>query len=87
MNADYNEAQRQAQTDKALYDLGVISGLAAKASAGKAQEMVTRDDIEDQRLKINAEAIKSELAVQQAKVDEMRALGRPETAATGAVEG
>ncbi len=74
VNADYNEAQRQAQTDKALYDLGVISGLAAKASAGKAQEMVTRDDIEDQRLKINAEAIKSELAVQQAKVDEMRAL-------------
>ena len=74
VNADYNEAQRQAQTDKALYDLGVISGLAAKASEGKAQEMVTRDKIEDERLKINAEAIKSQLAVAQAKVDEMRAL-------------
>ncbi len=74
VNADYNEAERQAQTDKSLYDLGVISGLAAKASAGKAQEMVTRDQIEDQRLKINEEAIKSQLAVQQAKVDEMRAL-------------
>jgi HlyD family secretion protein len=74
VNADYNEAQRQAQTDKSLYELGVISGLAAKASEGKAQEMVTRDDIEDQRLKINAAAIKSQLAVQQAKVDEMRAL-------------
>ncbi len=46
VNADYNEAQRQAQTDKSLYDLGVISGLAAKASEGKAQEMVTRDQIE-----------------------------------------
>ncbi len=74
VNADYNEAQRQAQTDKSLYDLGVISGLAAKASEGKAQEMDTRDKIEDQRLKINQDAIKSELAVQQAKVDEMRAL-------------
>ncbi len=74
VNADYNEAQRQAQTDKALYDLGVISGLAAKASEGKAQEMVTRDQIEDQRLKINQAAIQSQLAVQQAKVDEMRAL-------------
>ena len=74
VNADYNEAQRQAQTDKALYDLGVISGLAAKASEGKAQEMDTRDKIEDERLKINAEAIKSQMAVQQAKVDEMRAL-------------
>jgi RND family efflux transporter MFP subunit len=74
VNADYSEAQRQAETDKALYDLGVISGLAAKASAGKAQEMDTRDKIEDQRLKINKDAIKSQLAVQQAKVDEMRAL-------------
>jgi RND family efflux transporter MFP subunit len=74
VNADYSEAQRQAQTDKALYDLGVISGLAAKASEGKAKEMDTRDKIEDQRLKINEEAIKSQLAVQQAKVDEMRAL-------------
>ena len=50
VNADYAEAQRQAQTDKALYDLGVISGLAAKASAGKAEELTTRNDIEDQRL-------------------------------------
>src|SRR6516162_6553063 len=74
VNADYSEAQRQAQTDKSLYDLGVISGLAAKASAGKAQELVTRNKIEDDRLKINEEAIKSELAVQQAKADQMRAL-------------
>ena len=74
VNADYAEAQRQAQTDKSLYDLGVISGLQAKASAGKAQEMDTRDKIEDQRLKVNADAIKSQLAVQQAKVEEMRAL-------------
>ena len=76
VNADYNEAQRQAQTDKSLYDLGVISGLAAKASAGKAQEMVTRDQIEDERLKVNKEAIASQLAVQQAKVDQMRALAQ-----------
>jgi RND family efflux transporter MFP subunit len=74
VNADYNEAQRQASTDKSLYDLGVISGLAAKASAGKAQEMVTRNGIEDDRLKINEKAIASQLAVQQAKVEELRAL-------------
>ena len=74
VNADFNEAQRQAQTDKSLYDLGVISGFAAKASAGKAQEMTTRDNIEAERLKINEKAIVSELAVQQAKVEELRAL-------------
>ncbi|MGC2112269.1 MAG: HlyD family efflux transporter periplasmic adaptor subunit, partial [Candidatus Korobacteraceae bacterium] len=76
VNADYNEAQRQAQTDKSLYDLGVISGLQAKASAGKAQELTTRDKIEDDRLKINQQAIVSQLAVQQSKVEEMRALAQ-----------
>jgi len=74
VNAEYSEAQRQAQTDKSLYELGVISGLAAKASEGKAQEMVTRNKIEDQRLDINEKAIASQLAVQQAKIEEMRAL-------------
>jgi len=74
VSADYNEAQRQAQTDKSLYDLGVISGLAARASEGKAQEMVTRNQIEDERLKINQQAIGSQLAVQQAKIGQMRAL-------------
>ena len=74
VNADYKEAERQAQTDKALYDLGVISGLAAKASAGKAQALTTRNQIEDERLTINQRAIASQLAVQQAKVDQMRAL-------------
>ncbi len=86
VNADYNEAERQAQTDKSLYDLGVISGLQAKASAGKAQEMVTRDKIEDDRLKINQQAIASELAVQQAKVEEMTRAGRSEAEAIGAAE-
>jgi HlyD family secretion protein len=74
VNADFSEAQRQAQTDKSLYDLGVISGLAAKASAGKAQELTTRDQIEIDRLKINEKAIESQLAVQQSKIEEMRAL-------------
>jgi len=74
VNADYNEAQRQAKTDKSLYDLGVVSGLTAKASAGKADELETRNSIEDERLKINKQAIESQLAVQAAKVGEMRAL-------------
>lgn len=74
VNADYSEAERQAQTDKALYDLGVVSGLTAKASQGRAQALTTRNQIEDDRLKINEKAIVSQIAVQQAKVDEMRAL-------------
>jgi len=74
VNADYSEAQRQAKTDKALYDLGVVSGLTAKASQGKAEELDTRNQIEDERLKINQKAIASQLAVQQSKIEQIRAL-------------
>src|ERR1700756_4830 len=57
VTADYGQAQRQADTDKALFDLGVISGLAYKASKGKADELTTRNDLEEQRLAINKKAI------------------------------
>ena len=74
VNADYSQAQRQADTDKALFDLGVISGLAYKSSKGKADELTTRNDLEGQRLAINKKAIETQLAQQQAKVDQARTL-------------
>lgn len=74
VNADFSQAQRQADTDKALFDLGVISGLAYKASKGKADELTTRNDLEGQRLTINKKAIETQLAQQQAKVDQARTL-------------
>ena len=74
VNSDYTQAKLQADTDKALYDLGVISGLAYKNSKSKSDELTTRNNIEDQRLDINAKAIETQLAEQQAKVDEIRAL-------------
>jgi len=74
VTADYSQAQLQSETDKALYDMGVISGLAYKASKGKADELTTRNDLELQRLTIGRKAIESQLAEQQAKVDQMRTL-------------
>src|SRR5215469_2133133 len=76
VSADYSQAALQAETDKELYNLGVISGLTYKASSGKATELNTRNDIEKERLTINQAAIRSQLAVQEAKVDEMRALAQ-----------
>lgn len=74
VNADYSQAQRQADTDKALYELGVISGLAYKSSKGKADELTTRNDLEGQRLAINKKAVETQLAQEQAKVDQARTL-------------
>jgi multidrug efflux pump subunit AcrA (membrane-fusion protein) len=74
VTADYSQAQRQSETDKALYDLGVISGLAYKNSKSKADELTTRNNIEGERLDINQKAIESQIAEQQARVDQIRAL-------------
>ena len=76
VHADDAQAQRQANTDQALYKLGVISGLAYKASQNKADELTTRNNLETQRLTANERASVSQLAVQQAKVDQMRTLAQ-----------
>ena len=74
VKADYSQSQLQSQTDKSLYDLGVISGLAYKASKSKADELTVRNTLEDQRMESTQKAIDAQLAEQQAKVDQMRVL-------------
>jgi HlyD family secretion protein len=74
VNADYNQAQRQAKTDKSLYGLGVISGLAYNSSQGKADELTTRNKLEEQTIDINTKAVESQVAVQQARVDQAQAI-------------
>jgi HlyD family secretion protein len=74
VGADQKQAQLQAQTDKSLYDLGVISGLSYSASKGKADELNQRNDLEHQRLDLNQKTIVTELAVQQTKVQQAEAI-------------
>jgi len=74
VGADHNQAQLQSQTDKSLYELGVISGLTYSASKGKADELTVRDDLEKQRLTLNQKVIETQLSVQQTKVDQAKAL-------------
>ena len=74
VGADHKQAGLQAQTDKSLYDLGVISGLTYNASKGKSDELDTRDSLEHQRLDLNEKAIATQLAVQQTKVEQAQAI-------------
>ena len=76
VHADDATAQRQAQTDKSLYELGVISGLAYKSSKEKADELTTRNNLTTEMLTANERAIQSQMAQQQAKVDQMRTLAQ-----------
>ena len=74
VSADQKQAALQSQTDKSLYDLGVISGLTYSASKGKADELDQRNELERQRLDLNSRAIGTQVAVQQTKVDQAQAL-------------
>ncbi len=76
INAQYQQSQLQASTDKALYKLGVISGLAYKDSQGKADALTTRDQLQKQEIAINQKALQTQLAVQKAKVEQARALAQ-----------
>ena len=74
VGADYSDAKTKAEIDQELNKLGVISGQALKSSKGKADELSTRNEIEQERVAINSKSVASQLAVQQAKIDQLKAL-------------
>jgi multidrug efflux pump subunit AcrA (membrane-fusion protein) len=74
VNADYTEDQLQAQTDKALYDLGVISGLAYQKSKSTADQLTAQHQLSQQQLDVNQKAIAVQLASQKTKIDQAQAL-------------
>ncbi len=74
VDADYTQDQLQAQTDKALYDLGVISGLAYQKSKSTADQLTTQYQLSRQQLEVNQKAIEVQLASQKTKIDQAQAL-------------
>jgi HlyD family secretion protein len=73
-NAAYETAKRQATSDEALYKLGVISGLQAQASKSNADGLTTQNQMQQNVVSINEKALETQLSVQQAKVDQARAV-------------
>lgn len=76
VEADYDEAKTSASANKELVKIGVLSDQALKTSVGKEKALATRNQINRDRIAINTKAISTELAVQQAKIDQTRALGQ-----------
>jgi HlyD family secretion protein len=74
VDADYTQDQLQAQTDKALYDLGVISGLAYQKSKSTADQLTVQYQLSRQQLEVNQKAIEVQLASQKTKIDQAQAL-------------
>ena len=74
VGADYSDAKTKAEIDQQLQQLGVISGQTYESSKAHSDELSTRDQIEKERVAINTQSVASQLAVQQAKIDELKAL-------------
>ena len=74
VNAQYSQAELQANTDKQLYGLGVISGIQLNQSTSNATQLTTQHQISIEQLDVNQKAIQVQLQSAQTKVDSARAL-------------
>ena len=76
VQSESRQARLKADTDDVLAKQGLVADLNRKLSAVAAEEMVKREAVEQKRLSIADEAIRAQLAVQQAQVEQRRALAR-----------
>jgi len=74
VNASYTQDQLQAQTDEALFKLGVVSGIVSHASKTTADQLTVQKKLSEQQLDVNQKAIEVQLASQQTKIDQAKAL-------------
>ena len=73
VSADYHSAQLKAERDDALVKEGLVAPVDAKISDVTAQELSTRNQIEEKRLSINQESVEAQLAAAKVKVDQLEA--------------
>ena len=76
VRAEYHQARLRAETDAELASQGLVAELNAKISKVAADELANRTKIEQQRLDIGGESIKAQMAVQEAAVEQRRAMAR-----------
>jgi len=72
--AAYRQAQLQYEADEQLAKDGLVSEINLKRSRSQAEELKNRVDIEQRRLKISQDGVKSQLAPQAAEVDRRKTL-------------
>ncbi|HJT89953.1 MAG TPA: HlyD family efflux transporter periplasmic adaptor subunit [Bryobacteraceae bacterium] len=73
VGADFNTAKLEADRDQSLSKEGLLSGVDAKISAVKAEQLGGRYQLEKKRLSINSQAEEAQLAAQKVKVEQLRA--------------
>src|SRR5438552_12636821 len=71
--ANYNNAKLDFEVNDELAKAGLVPALTLKQSKTKAGELAKLLEIEHERLKISGDAARAQLAVQAAKVEQLRA--------------
>jgi HlyD family secretion protein len=74
VDADYENAKREADQNRELKKIGVVSDSVLQASLNKEKELNTRKKIEEERIAESTKAISTQLAVQQATIDQKKAM-------------
>ena len=74
IRSDYHQAQLQAETNEGLYKEGLLAGLTLKLSRVRAEELETRNAIEEKRVATVADSAKAQVAVQEAAVEQLKGL-------------
>jgi HlyD family secretion protein len=76
VQAEHSQAKMQADRDAQLAEAGLIADITQKLSKVSADELANRYRVEQARLAVADESIGAQLAVQQARVEQARALAR-----------
>jgi HlyD family secretion protein len=76
VQAEFHQARLTADRDEELSKEGLVADLTLRLSQVTAEELANRNKIEQQRLAIVGESIEAQLAVQEAEVQQARALSR-----------
>jgi RND family efflux transporter MFP subunit len=74
VRSDFHQAQLTAQTNEGLFKEGLVADLTLKLSEVRADELKTRYEIEQKRLAVYEESARAQMQVQEAKVEQLRAL-------------
>ena len=72
--ADLSQATLQAEADEELAADGLVSQIQLRQSQSRAAVLVTRHEIEQQRLTIQTDSVRAQLAAEQAEVDRLRTI-------------
>ena len=74
VESDFHQAELQAETNEGLFKEGLVAGLTLKLSRVRAEELATRNEIEKKRLGVYADSARAQSDVQEAHVEQLRAL-------------